>query len=209
MSNVRRSFYPLPPSLYPRPILDPAPAYETSYGAEFGGAAARTTNQLYFRSRTFNDYTPVDPALKPNMQRDIYPKHGEASYNLPYYRRDSKGFRVQYSQPTYVDDHYLRKTAWKKEQALRQSLNMWAHPSSVPNYRDGPLRSRPNTVPASSSQQQADPQFTAELERRRVMEAEERKQRNAILNDPLLVDPLANAYRKPRTTYKRAFGHCR
>lgn len=216
-TSSRRTFYPLPPSLYPRPLLDPAPAYETSYGKEFG--ATKPSEELFFRSRTYNDMTPVDPAMKPNARRDIYPKHGEGGYNLPYYRRDSKGFRVPYTQPTYVDDYYLRKTAHTKEASLTRSLNQWAHPSSVPNYRDGPLvrtgRSRPQTSttfeeyygssPTAAQTQQID----QDTQRRQIMAEEERRQRNAILNDPLLVDPLSNAFRKSRTVYKRSFGSCR
>lgn len=216
-THTRRSFYPLPPSIYPRPVLDPAPAYQTSYGREFGNTR---NEELFFRSRTYNDDTPIEP--NPNARRDIYPKHGEAGYNLPYYRRDSKGFRVSYVQPTYVDDHYLRKTAWKKEASLQNSINMWSHPSSVPNYRDGPMaaqrggRQRPQTS-ATFEQYYGgapNPEFTDEIARQEAMrraavEQEERMQRNAILNDPLLVDPLANAVRKSRTVYKRAFGSCR
>mmetsp|Transcript_21704 Transcript_21704/g.30652 ORF Transcript_21704/g.30652 Transcript_21704/m.30652 type:complete len:210 (+) Transcript_21704:71-700(+) len=206
----RRSFYPLPPSIYPRPILDPAPAYQTSY------SRAHSQNQpndsYFFRSRTFHDDSPVDPALKQTAGRDIYPKHGESGYNLPYYRIDSKGFRATYAQPPYVDDYYMRKTQWMKEQSLRNSQLTWAHPNSMPNYRDGPLASRPWTSPSPSQQcalPPASPSNAAASQEFDALAKEEIRQRNAILNDPLLMDPLANAYRKNRTVYRRAFGMCR
>jgi hypothetical protein len=137
--SKRNSFYPLPPSLYPRPILDPAPAYETAYASEH--CAQLPKDRDFYRSRTLNpEVMPPDATVADNTV--IYPRHGKGAYTLPYYRRDSKGFRTSYAQKSFVDQEYIARDQWRRSQTMDRlgaSVQTWAHPSSRPNYRDGPL----------------------------------------------------------------------
>lgn len=226
----RKSFYPLPPSIYPLPILDPAPAYETTTAREHGARLPKDVE--FYRSRTFND--TVLPSVQ-SGEKDIYPRHGIGAYTTPYYRRDSKGFRAPYTQPAYVDQEYIARDQWRRSMGvdrLGASVSSWAHPASRANYRDGPLSNfrqpagRPvsqgyggstvgqlqntNSQPIDVGPSAENRPWTSPEQERAAYEAANRdRQRTAILGDPLLVDPLANAYRKSRTVYKRAYGKSR
>jgi len=231
----RSSFYPLPPSTYPKPIVDPCPAYETTYGHEH---CTHHPLHDYYRSRTLGDEARASTGLdiSSGSRSTIYPQHGTGQFTLPYYRKDSKGFRRPYTQPSHVDQNYLRISDWRRSQQLEQTIQ-FAHPSSKPGYRAQPTTlgggvtfntsyrhqlpyaprhtSDPHSAELISStlRRQAaaecsdgsDPQLsvnqvTGELRRPTV------RPESGILLDPLLADPIANAYRKPRTVYKRAYG---
>lgn len=334
-ASSRRSFYPLPPSVYPVPNVDPCPALETTYGHNHCAHTLRDSD--FYRSRTFNPassraqapFSPTATGQLANAPQGIYPKHGIGQYVIPYYRRDSKGFRRPYTQPAQVDEQY---SATRDLSGLAQSGWQWAHPSSRASYRYSarqsgepggalfhpasphsahagmhrgtgalyvdtlrsrsarevaqglqlahtqrieqeqswaqPRRSSPqgqsqgatmrpqSAYPApggfrsgaatgsfgnsaslshSGSTPRLEPYYTddvrnqpppgaeIEVEEQQPMAANgygsvrspssafgygEEKRSATPLNDPLLDDPLANAKRKARTVYKRAYGHC-
>lgn len=71
-ASSRRSFYPLPPSVYPQPLVDPCSAFETTYGEEQnrqGGATSQADAALSVsclaahRSATLTHFTLVPCAF--------------------------------------------------------------------------------------------------------------------------------------------------
>lgn len=56
-------------------------------------------------------------------------------------------------------------------------------------------------------QYQRDKFVQSQIEADETLKQTKLTQRN-ILADPLLADPIANAYRKSRTVYKRSYGYC-
>jgi hypothetical protein len=134
-ATSRRSFYPLPPSVYPQPLVDPCAAFETTYGHSHCQHAV--ANDEFFRARTLNPQsaarlaqTQLQPQLA-NAAQGIYPRHGTGQFVIPYYRRDSKGYRRPFEQPVYVDENY---SATKDVSGLIASGFNWSHPSSRPKY---------------------------------------------------------------------------
>lgn len=136
-SSSRRSFYPLPPSVYPVPSVDPCPAMETTYSHNHCAHTLRDSD--FYRSRTFNPassraqapFSPTATGQLAHAAQGIYPKHGIGQYVIPYYRRDSKGFRRPFTQPASVDEQY---SATRDLSGLAQSGWQWAHPSSRAPY---------------------------------------------------------------------------
>jgi hypothetical protein len=275
-SSSRRSFYPLPPSVYPQPLVDPCAAFETTYGHNHCAHTVR--DDEFFRSRTLNPassgrqlQTSASPSIA-NAAQGIYPRHGTGQFVLARYYRDSKGFRRPFEQPVHVDENY---SSTKDVSGLVQSGYNWSHPSSRPtyavsragtaagagatfstSYRNSGLydatsthtsrvtrtvaqglqlaRSQqlapsmaPNGGAYSSSRpqsQQAPEEFgyyTNDVRDAAPIGAEAyengyesnlqepaQSTQRQIVGDPLLKDPFENAYRKPRTVYKRSYGKC-
>lgn len=75
----------------------------------------------------------VPQAVNPlaTAAQGIYPRHGTGQFVIPYYRRDSKGFRRTFTQPEHVDDAY---TARSDVMSLTHSGYSLAHPQSRPTY---------------------------------------------------------------------------
>ena len=110
-------------------------------------------DENFFRSRTLNERSQtartmaasgafgfgglggpgVPQAVTPlaTAAQGIYPRHGTGQFVIPYYRRDSKGFRRTFTQPEHVDDAY---TARSDVMSLAQSGYSLAHPQSRPTY---------------------------------------------------------------------------
>lgn len=92
------------------------------------------------------------------------------------YRKDSKGFRVSYEQPSWVDEYYQEKKEWRqsqREQFYASGARPWAHPSSGPNFAYD--RPNPTEVPAAAmSQIPLDPRTTALIDTQ-VLDHENRR----------------------------------
>lgn len=211
----RKSFYPLPPSNYPVPIVDPDPAYLTTYGREHCNVGVDPGNAQTFRVRTMN-----------NGLQDTYCRHGTGNWQAPYYRTDSKGFRQTYQQEGHVDADYMNRSFGRRPYALAHSVAAFAHPKATANdfsqsRNVGGLKDLPGqpwtaalqTMKRTSTPPSDTQQFiqTAREARTAQMEEEARRRAEAreIFGDPLLADPISNAHRKSRTVYQRAFGQCR
>jgi hypothetical protein len=230
----------------------------------------------FFRSRTLNPLSSgrtLQSSASPGLAhaaQGIYPRHGTGQFVIPYYRRDSKGFRRPFEQPAEIDQHY---SVTKSTTGLINGGFQFAHPSSRPTYsasRAGSAQGAGATFSTSyrnsglydatsnhtsrvartvaeglqfnrsqqlsqsssfgrsqsarpSTNQAAPGEFgfytgaTADAPPAGV-EAYETYESNlaieqptiqrSMFGDPLLKDPLENAYRKPRTVYKRSFGKC-
>lgn len=193
-----KSLYPAPPSVYPRPDNSQSAQYETSYSRDFVRKEPKDAD--FYRSRTLNTTTIAD-----SNNPSTYPRHGNGGYSLPYYRRDSKGFRAPFVQPRWVDDYYVRKSEWKRSQEppvlASQTMrpSQFAHSSSAPNM--------PGPNDGASAQDMYGNGSNPSVVRPGDDSVD--TLRRTILADPMLTDPLANAYRKSRTVYKRSFGACR
>lgn len=281
MSHSRSSFYPLPPSVYPQPLVDPCAAFETSYGHSHCAHSVRDAE--HFRSRTLNPASSARQQQFSSTNGDIahaaqgiYPRHGTGQFVAPYYRRDSKGFRKPYEQPVHVDEFY---SATKDLSGLATSGLNWSHPSSRPTYsasRSGSAAGAGATFTTSyrnsglfdatsthtsrvthqvgqhlqqtraqtaalqqggaavvagrrfqsgpAQQQSVEHEFgygTGEVADappsgadaypngyESNLSATQQATSRPITGDILLSDPIENAYRKPRTVYKRAYGKC-
>ena len=66
-SSARRSFYPLPPSAYPQPLVDPDAAYETTYG----------------QSATRPELTRHPPALLASTPQETRPHEPRWTHSVP------------------------------------------------------------------------------------------------------------------------------
>lgn len=110
-------------------------------------------DENFFRSRTLNERAQtartlsasgafgfgglggpgVPQAVNPlaTAAQGIYPRHGTGQFVIPYFRRDSTGFRRTFTQPEHVDDAY---TARSDVMSLTQSGYSLAHPQSRPTY---------------------------------------------------------------------------
>lgn len=171
-------------SSYPIPILAPNKAMQTTYGREF--CVEDGANQ-FARSRTMEQ-----------ANTSIYPVHGTGTFQQPYYRRDSKGYRQTYAQSGDVDlDYASTRDERQTTASLNASLTTFAHPSSFQNYPALAANERANLGRSEDAMEQFLQSRTQEMGH------------TAILGDPMPLDHHANANRKPRTTYKRAFGQCR
>jgi hypothetical protein len=180
-------------SMYTRPVGDTTRKMETTYSSAY----ARTEDgQGVYRERT--------QTLPDSNNPSIYPQHGNGGYVLPYSRVDSKGFRASYAQPQWVDQYRADKNAYMAEQekmatmARQQDGNVatgtFSHPSSDLN----------NPAVPAATQLQGEEQNPSLLRPDGTAGAT-----TAIFTDPLLTDPLANAYRKSRTVYQRSYGKSR
>lgn len=229
----RATFYPLSPSIYPQPTFESSPSYETSYGQEF----CTKKNEDFFRSRTFSDDALNTTNKTSAPFRDIYPRHGSSTFTLPYYRRDSKGFRRPYTQPSHVDNNYMNvreylryETQQLTAQAQTNSStasqsSYFSHPGASPNYRAQEdqvggvrfgvsLRGSAHYAPRHTSDSVSESLLRNSKSQPLptvdgfdpTLDLSQKK--TGFFNDPLLEDPLQNAYRMPRTTYKRAYGKC-
>jgi len=190
-----------PPSIYPLPIVDPAPALQTTYAFYHGSHPPR--DREFFRTRTMNPllantYVPWTDA------NEIYPQHGTGSYTLPYYRKDSQGFRRPYTQPAEVDVVYDENVSMRRTRSLQNERvsPSWAHPSSRPNYRAATGRTI-MTSPPEVSLAATEPSL-----RTLRPSTQSRATQPLIPEDPSLRDPVMNAYSRSRTVYKRSFGKC-
>jgi len=236
MASNRRSLYPLPASSYPQPQFDPCPYYETTYGHEFASHKCED----HYRSRTLSaEAQDFSGRGQQTMFQGIYPRHGTGQFSLPYFRRDSKGYRKSYTQPAHVDINYLRFTDYMRQQQLGGS---YAAPDNCSDNQQQPpqqqqqaysvrsevvggvqfdagnekspicqrrhtsdpvteelARSAGRCQPVQQQAEQPKPTYTQKIQALRT-------QHSASKLDPLLDDPLLNAYRKPRTVYKRSFG---
>jgi len=230
--HSRSTFYPLPPSAYPKPLIDPCPSLETTYGHEHG--AHSLSDVEHYRSRTLNDGIRAATAPIPRGGfANIYPKHGIGQFTLPYYRRDSKGFRATYTQPQWVDQNYLRDSE-HRHCGLVNTGSSWCHPSSRPVYAtrtgvvggqtlgtsyrnsglyDSRINVKPSTVPFEvynkiTGRDSINDTIYYEKEDGQVLDQRElqSERQREVFGDPLKSNPLENAYRKSRTVYKRAYG---
>lgn len=152
-------FYPFAPSPFPNPRLDLPADYETNYAnfhchhdyrkvfrsRTLNEAVAKppsalsaiySTGTIESLIRCIADVCVFSLCLRfccvcDLINTGIYAQHGSGSYSVPYYRRDSKGYRKPYTQPSWVDSNWQRESDSRRYDKF---LRLSAANTSLPVY---------------------------------------------------------------------------